>query len=112
MTQTLTKMGEGFHATYRVKVDDVDVAVMDGIPFMDDESLSFFESVGSKYLKSVDITKVDLGQADQANFNTQLGLAIVIRKMASAVDQNGDRLFSQQDILDAQTVINQAKIKF
>ena len=107
-----TKIGEGFDATYRVKVDDVDVAVMDGIPFMDDESLSFFESVGSKYLKSVDITKVDLGQADQANFNTQLGLAIVIRKMANAVDQNGDRLFSDQDILDAQTVINQAKIKF
>ena len=107
-----TKIGEGFDATYRVKVDDVDVSVMDGIPFMDDESLSFFESVGSKYLKSVDITKVDFGQADQANFNTQLGLAIVMRKMANAVDQNGDRLFSEQDILAAQTVINNAKIKF
>ena len=107
-----TKIGEGFDATYRVKVDDIDAPMMNGIPFMDDKSLSFFESVGSKYLKSVDITKVDFGQADQATFNTQLGMAIVIRKMASAIDSNGERIFSDQEVLEAQQIINQAKIKF
>ena len=104
--------GESFGTEYVVRTGQVDKDFINAYSIQDDVSMNYLEALGNKYLKSVDVTKVDLNVADQTNFNTTLGMSILIRKMANAIDPNGDRVFSDQDILDAQANINQAKIKF
>ncbi len=103
--------GDAYDNKYVVRVGQEDQDVMNSFGFMSQESLNYFEAVGQKYLKNVDLTKVNLG-TDQVPNNTRLGMAIVIVKMAGSVDSEGNRIFTDQEVLDAQTLVAQYSIIF
>ncbi|QDP56019.1 MAG: hypothetical protein Unbinned4409contig1001_38 [Prokaryotic dsDNA virus sp.] len=104
--------GDAFDNKYVVRVGQEDQDLMNSFGFMSQEALNYFEAVGAKYLKQVDLSKVNFAVADQAEDNTRLGMAIVIRKMAHSVDSNGEQIFSDQEVAEAQNLIAQYSIIF
>lgn len=103
--------GDEYDNNYVIRVRQEDQDVMNSFGFTSQESLNYLEAVGQKYLKNVDLTKVNLG-TDQVPSNTRLGMAIVIAKMANSVDSEGNRIFTDQEVLDAQTLVAQYSIIF
>lgn len=104
--------GDAYDNQYVVRTGSVDKDLINSFSVSDDEALNYFEAIGAKYLKQVDINKVNFAVADQVDTHQRLGWAIVVRKMAHALDSNGDRIFSDEDVAQAQNLIAQYSIIF